>query len=51
LEHKFEALKKKFDLVIIDTPASAITVDAVRLMKISTATLYLMRVNFTRTLT
>lgn len=50
LEQKLEALKKKFDLVIIDTPASAITVDAVRLMKISTATLYLMRVNFTRTL-
>ncbi len=50
LEQKIEEIKKQFDLVIIDTPASAITVDAVRLIKLSTATLYLMRANYTRTL-
>ncbi len=49
-EHKINAVREQFDLVIVDTPATANAIDAIKLMKLATANLYLFRANYTRTL-
>ncbi len=49
LKSKIKALKKEFDLLIIDTPATAIATDAINLMKMSEHNIYVLRSNYTPT--
>ncbi len=44
----FNRLREHFEIVIIDTPASAITVDAIGLMKYVDQVFYVVRAGFTR---
>ena len=48
IESCLEELKQNFDLVLIDSPATAISLDAIKLMKLSDHVYYLVRANFTK---
>ena len=44
---KLKALKKHFDFVLIDSPATAVNIEGIEIMKAADASLYLSRVDFT----
>lgn len=50
MEEKLNLIRSRYDIVILDSPASIITVDAIILMKLADHTLFLMRSGFTPTL-
>jgi len=50
LKEKLDMLRNRYDAIIIDSPASIITVDAIILMKLADRSLYMMRSGFTPTL-
>lgn len=49
LENTIEELKRTFDLVLIDSPATAIAAESINLIKICNRTYYLVRANYTKT--
>ncbi len=48
LEMRVKALSEKFDLLILDSPATALTIDALKLMPMVHSVLYLARANYTK---
>ena len=48
LNEILKEMKLEYDLVILDSPATAMVIDGIQLMKLSDSTLYVVRANYTK---